>query len=87
MEAPTFDGNLDPKIYTDWEGEIDQYFEWYEMTEERKYKFAKLRLVRQARLYWGNVERLIRQRGDAPIATWRAMKVRLRAKYLPMSYH
>ena len=51
LEAPTFDGNLDPKVYTDWEGEMDQYFEWYDMTEKRKCKFAKLRLVRQAKLY------------------------------------
>ena len=63
LEAPTFDGSLDPKVYIDWEGEMDQYFEWYEISEERKCKFAKLRLVRQARLYWGNVERLTRQRG------------------------
>ena len=66
---------------------MDQYFEGYEMTEERKCKFTKLRLVRQARLYWGNVERFIRQRGDVPIVTWREMKLRLREKYLPMSYH
>ena len=87
IEAPIFDGSLDPKGYIDWEGEMDQYFEWYEMAETRKYKFAKLRLVRQARLYWGNVERIIRQRGDMPITTWRAMKAKLREKYLPMSYH
>ena len=60
LEAPNFDGNLDPKIYIDWEGEMDQYFKWYDMTEERKCKFMKLRLVRQARLYWKNIERLIR---------------------------
>jgi len=65
---------------------MDQYFEWYEMTKERKCKFAKLRLVHQARLYWGNVECIIRQRGHIPIATWKAMKIKLREKYLPMSY-
>ena len=58
LDAPTFDGNLDPKIYIDWESDLDQYFEWYEMSEERKFKFAKMKLVRQARLFWGNVERL-----------------------------
>ena len=87
MEAPTFDGILDPKIYIDWEGEMDQYFDWYEMSEERKCRFVKLKLVRQARLYRRNVERLARQRGDVPIVTWRAMKLRLREKYVPMSYH
>ena len=56
------------------------------MSKDRKFKFAKLRLVHQARLYWDNIERMSRQRGDMPIATWRAMKVKLREKYLPMSY-
>ena len=26
LDAPTFDGSLDPKTYIDWEGEMDQYF-------------------------------------------------------------
>ena len=64
LDAPTFDGSLNPKVYVDWEGEMDQYFEWYDMTEERKCKFAKIRLVRRARLFWGNIERTIRQRDD-----------------------
>ena len=51
LDAPIFDGNLDPKVYIDWEGDMDQYFDWYEMSEDRKFKFAKLRLVRRARLY------------------------------------
>ena len=51
LDAPTFDGSLDPKVYNDWEGEMDQYFNWYEMSEGRKYKFTKTRLIRQARLY------------------------------------
>ena len=87
LEAPTFDGSLDPKVYIDWEGDMDQYFEWYEMTEERKFKFAKLKLIWQARLYWENIERLARYQGEIFIATWRDMKTRLREKYLPASYH
>ena len=69
VEAPMFDGSLNPKVYIDWEGKMDQYFEWYDMTEKRKCKFAELRLVREARLFWENVERIIRQRGDDPIVT------------------
>lgn len=35
---------------------MDSYFEWYHMSEEHKVKFAKMKLVGQARLYWDNVE-------------------------------
>ena len=87
LEAPTFDGYEDPKTYLNWERDMDQYFEGDLMTEKRKFQFAKLKLVRQARLYWGDVERLDRHRGELPIATWRDMKIRLREKYVPIAYH
>ena len=66
---------------------MDQYFEWDEMTEGRKLKFAKLSLIRLARIYWDKMERLIIQRGQEPIATWKDLKAKLREEYLPMSYH
>jgi len=51
VEAPTFDGSLELKNYVDWVWDIDYYFEWYDMSEEIKNKFAKMRLIRKARLY------------------------------------
>ena len=87
LDAPTFDGYDDPKAYLNWERNMDQYFEEDLMTEKRKFQFAKLKLVRQARLYWGNVERLIRDQGEIPIDTWSDMKIRLREKYVPIAYH
>ena len=83
LEAPTFDGCRDPKVYLDWEKEMDQYFEWNDMSEQRKYQIAKFRLVRQAKLYWEHDEWLDR----LPIATWMDMKLRLRERYLPLFYH
>ncbi|GFY81029.1 fumarase 1 [Actinidia rufa] len=29
VEAPTFDGRLDPKAFNDWIREMDHFFEWY----------------------------------------------------------
>jgi len=65
---------------------MDQYFEWYAMSEERKFKFAKMKLIRQARLYWGNIELTTRRRNVEPITTWQGMKEKHRDKYLPISY-
>ena len=48
---------------------MDQFFEWYDLTEERKYRFAKTKLIHQARLYLKNVGRSIRLRGNDPIMT------------------
>ena len=87
IEAPTFDGSLEPKVYVDWVGDMDYYFEWYEMSEGMKYKFAKMRLIHQARLHWANLERTRRQRALPPITTWQEMKLQLKEKYLPESYN
>ena len=36
VEAPSFDGRIDSRAYYDWESDMDHYFEWYEMSDERK---------------------------------------------------
>ena len=87
LEAPTFDESLDPKVFLDWVRDMDQYFEEELMTEKRKIQFAKSRLIRRARLYWEDIERLVWLRYESPIATWRDMKLRLRERYVPISYH
>jgi len=48
---------------------MDQYFEWYDMTEEHKFRFAKPKLVREARLHWASVERTLSLGGHDPITT------------------
>ncbi|GFZ15653.1 hypothetical protein Acr_25g0000620 [Actinidia rufa] len=36
VEALTFDGRLDPKAFTDWIREMDHFFEWYNLSDDRK---------------------------------------------------
>ncbi|GFZ12735.1 hypothetical protein Acr_23g0011200 [Actinidia rufa] len=36
VEAPTFDGRLDAKAFTDWIREMDHFFEWYNLSDDRK---------------------------------------------------
>ena len=45
VEAPNFDGSLDPKEYLDWEADMDHYFEWYDMSKAQKIRFAKMKLI------------------------------------------
>ena len=86
LVAPTFSGYLDLEDYLDWEEGMERYFELDEMTEEEKYKFAKLKLTQHARIYWGHQEIVARHWGERPVTTWEDMKAKLRKEYLPMSY-
>jgi len=83
VEAPNFDRSLEPKVYVDLVGDMDYYFAWYEISEELKYKFAKMRLIHQPRLHWAKLEHTRRQRALPPITTWQEMKLQLKEKYLP----
>ncbi|GFZ15759.1 hypothetical protein Acr_25g0001680 [Actinidia rufa] len=82
VEAPTFDGRLDPKAFTDWIREMDHFFEWYNLSDDRKVRFAKMKLISRDKLFWQSTE----QRRQPPVTDWVEMKEILREKYLPQSY-
>ena len=82
INAPTFDGVLNPSTFLDWLTDMDHYFDWYTMREDRHIHFAKMKLIGHAKLYWNNQERLQR----TLITTWQEMKEALKEKYLPKSY-
>ena len=35
LEAPNFDGQLDPHIFLNWTSDMDHYFDRYNMSNER----------------------------------------------------
>ncbi|CAL2237611.1 unnamed protein product [Prunus armeniaca] len=86
VDAPNFDGELNPKALLDWLATMDRYFEWHDMSEARRVRFAKIKLVGQAGLFWTNVETQLERAGEEPIIHWGEMKERLKQKYLPLSY-
>ena len=86
IEAPSFDGQLDPTKFIDWLADMDHYFEWYEMFEERRVRFAKMKLVNQAKLYWTNYESFMTRGNRAPVISWDEMKEVLKEKYVPTTY-
>ena len=51
INAPSFDGTLEPQLFMDWIKEMDNYFKWYVMSEERKVSFAAMKLIGQASQY------------------------------------
>ena len=68
---------MDLQIFLDWISDMDHYFDWYDMSDERRIQFAKMKLVGQARQYWTNIEKLMRLRHQEAIQTWDEMKLKL----------
>jgi len=51
VDAPSFDGRLDPQVYIHWQLAMDRYFRWHDMSKFRKIRFTVMKLTGQARQY------------------------------------
>ena len=56
VDAPSFDGALDPIKFLDWISEIEDYFECHGLEDDRRVGLAKMKLLGQVRTYWKNYE-------------------------------
>jgi len=65
---------------------MDRFFEWHNLSANRKVRFAKMKLIDEAKIYWRDVEDCLEMRGKPPITDWIKMKQKLLEKYLPQSY-
>ena len=86
LEVLDFEGRVDPMVFSNWIASIEEYFDWYDMTNDRQVRFAKMKFVGLAKVWWFGVENVIRSIGQPPIDTWQEMKVKLRRKYMPVNY-
>ena len=86
VEAPTFVGVRNPQVYNDWVREMEHFFEWYDLSEDRKVRFAKMKLVGRAKLHWDSVVNHLRKTRQPPITLWEEMKAKLNEKYFPVSH-
>ena len=62
------------------------FFEWYEPSEDRKVRFAKMKLVGRAKLHWDSVVNHLRKTRQPPITLWEEMKAKLNENYFPVSH-
>ncbi|WJZ84476.1 hypothetical protein VitviT2T_004079 [Vitis vinifera] len=87
MEVPDFEGKVDATQFVDWLAVIEEYFNWYDMMDDRRVRFAKMKLVGLEKVWWTGVEGNIRRMGLPPISTRQEMKAKLREKYMPINYY
>jgi len=41
LEVRTIDGQLDPQFFLEWTSNMDHYFDWYNMSDERRIRFCQ----------------------------------------------
>ena len=77
---------MDPNALSYWFVVIEEYFDWYEMIDNERVQFAKMKLTNSAKMYWQNVLQDMLCLGEPPITQWAVMKAKLQEKYIPPSY-
>jgi len=75
LEASTFDCTLDSHNFLDWC-----------MSDERRIRFVKIKLVGQTRQYLANIEKPMTLKRQELVQTWDEMKLELQEKCFAVSY-
>jgi hypothetical protein len=86
VDVPDFFGKLEPNAFEDWSTAIEDYFDWFAVSEDRKVRYVRMKLKGHARAWWGSVEEQLRRTRRPTIYNWEEMKDKLKEKYLPIDY-
>jgi hypothetical protein len=87
IKASIFYGRHDPSIFDRWINDMDNFFDWYNLYDNKRVRFAKIQLIGEAQLYWKEVKDYLEMKGKPLISTYcTEMKQKLQEMYLSRSY-
>ena len=86
IEIAAYDGGLNPEELVDWINSMDKNFNFAEIPEDKKVKFAVTRLKGHAFLWWDGVQVERRRLYKQSIKNWSRMIAKLKEKFLPKDY-
>ena len=82
----TDDGSLIAEHLIVWISEMDKYFEYDGIGEDKRVILDVIRLNGHASLWWDSVQEEIRRKNKSLIKSWDRMVAKMRAKFLPKYY-
>jgi hypothetical protein len=56
MDIPMYEGNLDVEELLDWFRDLDKYFDYEDIKEDKKVKYVVTRLQGHAELWWEELQ-------------------------------
>ncbi|XP_074265620.1 uncharacterized protein LOC141588062 [Silene latifolia] len=85
-ELPEFVGGADPEAYLEWERKIDRMFDFKELDDEKRCKYAILKLSKGASLWFEGLKAKRVRAGKEKIDSWESLKCKLRKRYVPTTH-
>ena len=65
---------------------MDKFFDYYNWAENKRVRYARMKLIGRADLFWEDFEDTLRQRHEPPVTDWLEMKGVILRNYLPSTY-
>ena len=85
-ELPDFNGSADPEVYLEWERKIERMFDFKDLDDEKRCKYAILKLGKSASLWFEGLKaQRVRDRKEK-ITSWESLKRKLRKRYVPSNH-
>ncbi len=86
VEIPLYGGNLNVEELMDWISSLDKCFDYEEVDDKKKVKFAVIRLKGHAAIWWDEFQTSRARKGKSKIKQWDKMGSILKAKFMPKYY-
>eukprot|EP00253_Pinus_taeda_P003119 PITA_03119 len=84
--VPVYQEGLNPEELIDWINNMENFFDYEKLEDEKKVKFVVTKLKGHAALWWDGVQVERRRLGKQPIKNWSRMVVKLKGKFFPSNY-
>ena len=81
-----FSGNLNPDELIDWINELEEYFEYEDIKDPDRVKYAKTKMKGHAKIWWQEVQLERNRRGKEKIMKWDRMVNKLKKQFIPVDY-
>ncbi|KAL9235969.1 hypothetical protein vseg_010686 [Gypsophila vaccaria] len=85
-ELPEFVGGTDPEEYLEWERKMERMFDFKDIEDDKRCKYAVLKLGRGASLWSEGLKSKRAKTGKDKITSWESLKQKLRKRYVPTSH-
>ena len=87
MDLSHFYGKDDVEVFLDWEIKVEQLFDCYQISEERKVPLVTLSFQGHAMHWWSALVRDRCMHQEPSIVYWNDLKSALRHRHIPSYYH
>ncbi|KAG8368442.1 hypothetical protein BUALT_Bualt15G0045900 [Buddleja alternifolia] len=86
IELPPFDGYFEIEEYLDWESNVEKFFNYTRVPNDKQVQYVAYKLTGGASVWWDQLQENRRRQGRQPVVTWAMMKQLMRRRFLPLDF-